>query len=187
MADVAELQKEVAELRAVVESQAGLRDEVEALRAQVRRLPESSCAGSAGAQLTACRVSRAAAHGARRDVVLREAARAGGRLLLRRGLRARQGQRPGPPHVAQRRHLRRQLQGRRDGGLRRADVARRQPVRGGLGEREAAGARRLQDAGGRPLQRHLAGRQATRQGQADRGAPASLALSPSLLSFKVFR
>ena len=39
MADVAELQKEVAELRAVVESQAGLRDEVEALRAQVRRLP----------------------------------------------------------------------------------------------------------------------------------------------------
>ena len=29
MADVAELQKEVAELRAVVESQAGLRDEVE--------------------------------------------------------------------------------------------------------------------------------------------------------------
>ncbi len=39
MADVAELQKEVAELRSIVESQAGLRDEVEALRAQVRRLP----------------------------------------------------------------------------------------------------------------------------------------------------
>ena len=31
--------EKVAELRAVVESQAGLRDEVEALRAQVRRLP----------------------------------------------------------------------------------------------------------------------------------------------------